>query len=67
MSIIAAGIAEPDDNRNKYVPRANGCVASFIDDDEKIGVIVELNCDSEFVARSDEFQRLAKTDRAAHL
>ena len=31
----------------------------------KIGVLVELNCESDFVARTDDFQTLLQGDRAA--
>jgi elongation factor Ts len=60
MAIIAAGIAEPDDNRKKMQPFANGYVASFVDEERKVGVMVEMNCQSEFVARSNQFQQLAQ-------
>ena len=32
----------------------------------KIGVLVEVNCESDFVARTDDFQTLAQGDRDAH-
>ncbi len=57
MAIIAAGIAEPDDNRDDIL--ANGRVVSFVDEGKKIGVMVEMNCQSEFVAQSEQFQQLA--------
>jgi elongation factor Ts len=36
-----------------------GVVGSYIHAGGKIGVMVELNCETDFVARTDEFQRLA--------
>ncbi|MFB3880188.1 MAG: translation elongation factor Ts [Armatimonadota bacterium] len=36
-----------------------GLVASYIHAGGKIGVLVELNCETDFVARTDEFQQLA--------
>ena len=37
-----------------------GAIASYIHNDSKLGVLVELNCESDFVARTDEFQKLGK-------
>ena len=36
-----------------------GVIGSYIHAGGKIGVLVELNCETDFVARTDEFQRLA--------
>jgi elongation factor Ts len=66
MPIITAGICEPDENRNPVVPRSKGCVASFTDEGRKVGAIMELQCESDFVAGCEEFQRLAE-DIAAHV
>lgn len=60
MPPVAAGLGEPEENQRKYVLRVNGCVASFIDAATKVGAMVELNCESEFVARADELRRLAE-------
>ena len=43
-----------------------GIVGSYIHAGGKIGVMVELNCESDFVARTDEFQHLAH-DLAMHI
>jgi elongation factor Ts len=37
-----------------------GVIASYIHAGGKIGVLVELNCETDFVARTDEFQELAR-------
>jgi elongation factor Ts len=37
-----------------------GLVGSYIHQGGKIGVLVELNCESDFVARTDDFQNLLK-------
>lgn len=37
-----------------------GVVESYIHHSGKLGVIVELNCETDFVARRDEFKALAK-------
>jgi len=39
---------------------SEGVVGSYIHLGGKIGVLVELNCETDFVARNDEFQGLAK-------
>lgn len=39
---------------------AEGVVASYIHGGGKIGVIVEVNCETDFVARGDKFQELCK-------
>jgi elongation factor Ts len=43
-----------------------GLVGSYIHAGGKIGVLVELNCESDFVARTDEFKNLAH-DVAMHI
>ncbi len=43
-----------------------GLVTSFIASDKKLGVLVEVNCESDFVARTDDFKSLA-ADVAAHI
>ncbi|MBM3284542.1 MAG: translation elongation factor Ts [Candidatus Aminicenantes bacterium] len=37
-----------------------GLVQSYIHLDGKLGVLVEVNCESDFVARNDEFKELAR-------
>lgn len=36
-----------------------GLIETYIHPDKKIGVMLELNCESDFVAKSKEFQKLA--------
>lgn len=43
-----------------------GLVSSYISPDGKSGVLVEVNCESDFVARTEDFQALA-SDIAAHI
>lgn len=38
-----------------------GIITSYIHVGSKIGVLLELNCETDFVARQSEFQNLAKT------
>ena len=37
-----------------------GVIASYIHADGRIGVLVEVNCETDFVARTDEFRELAR-------
>jgi elongation factor Ts len=37
-----------------------GQIASYIHMGAKIGVLIEVNCETDFVARTDEFQRLVR-------
>ena len=37
-----------------------GVIASFLSEDKKTGVLIELNCETDFVARTDEFQNFTK-------
>lgn len=39
---------------------AEGVVGSYIHMGGKIGVLVEVNCETDFVAKSDQFQQLVK-------
>ena len=45
---------------------SEGLVGHYIHAGGKIGVIVEVNCESDFVARTDDFQRLCH-DLAMHI
>ena len=45
---------------------AEGIVGSYIHMGGKVGVLVELNCETDFVARGEEFQMLVK-DIAMHI
>jgi len=37
-----------------------GIIEAYIHTGEKLGVLVEINCETDFVARTDEFKKLAK-------
>ena len=43
-----------------------GVIASYVHMGGKIGVLVEVNCETDFVARTDGFRELAK-DVAMHV
>jgi elongation factor Ts len=45
---------------------AEGAVGSYIHMGGKVGVLVEINCETDFVARGEEFQQLVK-DVAMHV
>ncbi|MBU1895530.1 translation elongation factor Ts [Patescibacteria group bacterium] len=45
---------------------AEGIVFSYIHAGGKVGVLVEINCETDFVAKTDNFQNLAK-DVAMHI
>ncbi len=37
-----------------------GIIASYIHQGSRLGVLLELNCETDFVARTDDFQQLAR-------
>src|SRR5215204_7298837 len=45
---------------------AEGAVGSYIHMGGKVGVLVEINCESDFVSRGEEFKQLVK-DVAMHV
>jgi elongation factor Ts len=45
---------------------AEGAVGSYIHGGGKIGVLVEVNCETDFVARTEQFQELVR-DIAMHI
>ena len=44
----------------------DGAIASYIHMGGRIGVLVEINCETDFVAKTDDFQAMAK-DIAMHI
>lgn len=40
---------------------AEGIVGSYMTDDRKVGVIVEVNCETDFVAKTDDFKAFVAT------
>jgi elongation factor Ts len=51
------GMARADARMSR--PASEGVIASYIHAGGKIGVLVELNCETDFVARTEQFQQLA--------
>ena len=43
-----------------------GLIGSYVHFNGKVGVLVEVNCETDFVARTDDFQQLAR-DLALHI
>jgi len=37
-----------------------GCIASYIHSNAKIGVLIEVKCETDFVARRDDFRQLSR-------
>jgi hypothetical protein len=66
MPNVAAALDEPNDDSRRVPFSPKGCVGSYIHAGGKIGVLVELNCKSDFVARTDDLQELIK-DIAMHI
>lgn len=58
------GMATADKKAGRVT--AEGAVGSYIHMGGKVGVLVEVNCESDFVARGEEFQQLVK-DVAMHI
>lgn len=52
------GIAKADKKASRVA--SDGLVGSYIHMNGKLGVLVEVNCESDFVARNEEFQGLVK-------
>lgn len=45
---------------------AEGAVGSYVHMGGKVGVLIEVNCETDFVARTDDFQQLVR-DLAMHI
>jgi elongation factor Ts len=45
---------------------SEGLVASYLSPDERVGVLIEVNCETDFVARNDDFASFV-ADLAAHV
>jgi elongation factor Ts len=52
------GIAKADKRSGKQT--SEGIITSYIHHNGKVGVLVEINCETDFVARTDDFKNLAK-------
>ena len=52
------GIAKADKRAGKQT--SEGVITSYVHHNGKVGVLVEVNCETDFVARTDDFKNLAK-------
>lgn len=55
--IVARGLEKASKKEGKETTQ--GVIASYVHQTGKVGVLVELKCETDFVARTDEFQHLA--------
>jgi elongation factor Ts len=63
-SLRAKSIAKADTRASRQA--AEGVVDAYLHFTGELGVLVELNCETDFVARTDAFKQLAK-DLALHI
>ena len=54
----AKGIAKAEKRVGKQT--SEGIISSYIHHNGKVGVMVEVNCETDFVARTDDFKQLVK-------
>src|SRR3982751_4689635 len=54
----AKGIAKAEKRVGKQT--SEGVIGSYIHHNGKVGVMVEVNCETDFVARTDDFKQLVK-------
>ena len=52
------GLASADKKMSRVA--SEGIISSYIHGNSKIGVLLELKCETDFVARTDDFKELAK-------
>jgi elongation factor Ts len=52
------GIAKADKRSGKQT--SEGAITSYIHHNGKVGVLVEVNCETDFVARTDDFKTLCR-------
>jgi elongation factor Ts len=52
------GIAKADKRAGKQT--SEGAITSYIHHNGKVGVLVEVNCETDFVARTDDFKTLCR-------
>ena len=60
----AHGVARADKRAGREAKQ--GVVESYVHHSGKIGVLLEINCETDFVARTDDFKQLAR-DVAMHI
>lgn len=55
--IFKAGLAKAEKKSDREAK--SGFIYSYIHGNQKVGVLLELNCETDFVAKTDEFVKLA--------
>ena len=55
-----------DAAKKQHREAKDGLIHAYIHPGSKIGVLVEVNCETDFVARTDDFQQLVKDVAAAN-
>jgi elongation factor Ts len=63
-ALRTAGAAKAEKRAGRQA--SEGLIGSYVHHDGSIGVLVELNCETDFVARTEDFKALAK-DLAVHI
>lgn len=58
------GIAKADKRAERVA--SEGVIGHYVHHDSKVGVLVELNCETDFVARTEDFKTLAR-ELAIHI
>ncbi len=58
------GIAKAGEKSSRLA--AQGLVLSYIHSNQKVGALIEINCETDFVARTDDFQNFCR-DIAMHV
>jgi elongation factor Ts len=64
--IILRKISKQSADKKADRELGSGVVASYIHNNNLVGVLVELNCETDFVARNDDFKSLGR-DIAMHI
>jgi elongation factor Ts len=57
-SLRVKGMAKADKRSGKQT--SEGVITSYVHHNGKVGVLVEVNCETDFVARTDDFKTLAR-------
>ena len=58
-SLRKAGIAKAEKRSERAA--SEGLVEAYIHPGNRVGVLIEVNCETDFVARTDEFQKLVRS------
>ena len=64
VDVLTKGAAKADKRAGRKA--SEGLIGHYVHHDGKIGVLVELNCETDFVARTEDFKALAR-DLAVHI